>query len=95
LVWFLGKCFPFILGGKHFLKIMKNLEMSLFADYIKFDSQTFDCYIYFATRWLHTRWSAASIYGLFSLISLYFLCLKCLRYFMLNPGSFGPFVFGC
>ena len=26
---------------------IKNLEMSLFADYIKFDPQTFDCYIYF------------------------------------------------
>ena len=33
------------LGGKHFPKIVKNLEMSLFADYIKFDPQTFDCYI--------------------------------------------------
>jgi hypothetical protein len=35
------------LGEKHFPEIMKNLEMSLFADYIKFDSQTFDCCIYF------------------------------------------------
>jgi hypothetical protein len=35
------------LGGKHFQEIVKNLEMSLFADYIKFDPQTFDCYIYF------------------------------------------------
>jgi hypothetical protein len=35
------------LGGKHFPEIVKNLEMSLFADYIKFDPQTFDCYIYF------------------------------------------------
>jgi hypothetical protein len=34
------------LGGKHFLEVVKNLEMSLFADYIKFDPQTFDCYIY-------------------------------------------------
>ena len=34
------------LGGKHFPKDMKNLEISLFADYIKFDPQTFDCYIY-------------------------------------------------
>jgi len=33
------------LGGKHFPKVVKNLEMSLFADYIKFDTQTFDCYI--------------------------------------------------
>jgi len=33
------------LDGKHFSKVMKNLEMSLFADYIKFDAQNFDCYI--------------------------------------------------
>jgi hypothetical protein len=33
------------LGGKHFPEVVKNLEMSLFADYIKFDHQTFDCYI--------------------------------------------------
>jgi hypothetical protein len=33
------------LGGKHFLEVVKNFEMSLFADYIKFDPQTFDCYI--------------------------------------------------
>ena len=33
------------LDGKHFLEVVKNLEMSLFADYIKFDPQTFDCYI--------------------------------------------------
>jgi len=34
------------LNGKHFPEVVKNLEMSLFADYIKFDSQTFNCYIY-------------------------------------------------
>jgi hypothetical protein len=33
------------LDGKHFPEVMKNLEMSLFADYIKFDHQNFDCYI--------------------------------------------------
>lgn len=33
------------LCGKHFPEVVKNLEMSLFADYIKFDPQTFDCYI--------------------------------------------------
>jgi hypothetical protein len=33
------------LGGKHFPEVVKNLEMSLFANYIKFDPQTFDCYI--------------------------------------------------
>jgi len=35
------------LGGKHFLEVVKNLEISLFVDYIKFDPQTFDYYIYF------------------------------------------------
>jgi hypothetical protein len=35
------------LAGKHFPKVVKNLKMSLFADYIKFDPQTFDCYKYF------------------------------------------------
>ena len=35
------------LDGKHFPKVVKNLEMSLFTDYIKFNPQTFDCYIYF------------------------------------------------
>ena len=33
------------LGGKYFPEVVKNLEMSLFADYIKFNPQTFDCYI--------------------------------------------------
>jgi len=33
------------LGGKHFLEVVKKLEMSLFAYYNKFDPQTFDCYI--------------------------------------------------
>jgi hypothetical protein len=28
LAWFSGKCFPFILGGKHFPEVVKNLEMS-------------------------------------------------------------------
>jgi hypothetical protein len=30
LAWFSGKCFPFILGGKHFLEDVKNLEMSYY-----------------------------------------------------------------
>jgi len=30
LTWFSGKCFSFILGGKHFLKFVKNLEMSYY-----------------------------------------------------------------
>jgi hypothetical protein len=33
------------LGRKHFLEVVKNLEMSLFDDYIKFNPQTFDWYI--------------------------------------------------
>jgi len=33
------------LGGKDLSEIVKILEMSLFTDYIKFDPQTFDCYI--------------------------------------------------
>jgi hypothetical protein len=40
------------LDGKHFPEVVKNLEMSLFADYIKFDAQTFDCYIYFVFEYL-------------------------------------------
>ena len=34
-----------VVSEKHFPEVVKNLEMSLFADYIKFDPQTFDCYI--------------------------------------------------
>ena len=44
LAWFSGKCFPENLDGKHFPEVVKNLEMSLFADYIKFDPQTFAIY---------------------------------------------------
>jgi hypothetical protein len=44
---FQGSVFLKNLGGKHFPEVVKNLEMSLFANYIKFDPQTFDCYIYF------------------------------------------------
>ena len=50
------------LGAKHFLKVVKNLEMSLFADYIKFDLQTFDCYIYFV---LNIYFSISSLKILF------------------------------
>jgi hypothetical protein len=28
LAWFSGKYFPFILDGKHFLEVVKNLKMS-------------------------------------------------------------------
>jgi hypothetical protein len=30
LTWFPGKCFPFILSGKHFPEVVKNLEMSYY-----------------------------------------------------------------
>ena len=30
LVWFSGKCFPFILNGKHFPEVVKKLEMSYY-----------------------------------------------------------------
>jgi len=30
LAWFLGKCFAFILDGKHFSKVVKNLEKSYY-----------------------------------------------------------------
>jgi len=30
LAWFPGKCFPFILDGKHFLEVVKNLEISYY-----------------------------------------------------------------
>jgi len=30
LAWFSGKCFPFILGRKHFPEVVKNLEMSYY-----------------------------------------------------------------
>ena len=33
------------LGEKHFPEVVKNLEISLFTDYIKFDPQNFNCYI--------------------------------------------------
>jgi len=33
------------LDRKNFPKVVKNLEISLFVDYIKFDPQTFDCYV--------------------------------------------------
>jgi hypothetical protein len=30
LIWFPEKCFSFIFGGKHFLEVVKNLEMSYY-----------------------------------------------------------------
>jgi hypothetical protein len=48
LAWFPRKCFP----GKYGQKTLsgsceKFRNVILFADYIKFGPQTFDCYIYF------------------------------------------------
>ena len=48
LALFSGKCFPEKFGRK---TLSENYEkfrnVILFADYIKFGPQTFDCYIYF------------------------------------------------
>ena len=62
MAWFAGKCFPKTFDGKHFPKVVKNLEMLLFTDYIKFDPQTFDRYIYFVFN----------IYFQFHLLKFYF-----------------------
>jgi hypothetical protein len=45
LAWFPGKCFPEKFGRKTSCEKFRNVI--LFADYIKFGLQTFDCYIYF------------------------------------------------
>jgi len=48
LDWFLGKCFPEKFGRKTLFESYEKFKnIILFADYIKFDPQTFDCYIYF------------------------------------------------
>jgi len=48
LAWFPGKCFPEKFGRKTFSGSCKKFRnVILFADCIKFDPQTFDCYIYF------------------------------------------------
>jgi hypothetical protein len=46
--WFSGKCFPEKFGRKILSRSCEKFRnVILFADYIKFDPQTFDCYIYF------------------------------------------------
>jgi len=48
LAWFPGKCFPEKFGRKTLSgSCEKFRNVILFADYIKFGLQTFDCYIYF------------------------------------------------
>jgi hypothetical protein len=48
LAWFLEKCFPEKFERKTFSgSCEKFRKVILFADYIKFGHQTFDCYIYF------------------------------------------------
>jgi len=47
LAWFPVKCFPEKFERKTlFESYEKFRNVILFADYIKFDPQTFDCYIY-------------------------------------------------
>ena len=51
LAWFLGKCFPEKFERKTLSGSCKKFRnVILFADYIKFDLQTFDCYIYFVLK---------------------------------------------
>ena len=50
------------LRRKQFPKVVKNLEISLFTYYTKFDPQTYDCYIYFV---LNIYFSTSSIKILF------------------------------
>jgi hypothetical protein len=48
LAWFSGKCFPRKFGRKTLSESCEKFRnVILFADYIKFGPQTFDCYIYF------------------------------------------------
>jgi hypothetical protein len=48
LAWFPEKCFPEKFGRKTLSgSCEKFRNVILFADYIKFGLQTFDCYIYF------------------------------------------------
>ena len=48
LARFLKKCFPEKFGWKILSRSCEKFRnVILFADYIKFNPQTFDCYIYF------------------------------------------------
>jgi hypothetical protein len=48
LAWFPEKCFPEKFGRKTLFESCEKFKnIILFADYIKFGPQTFDCYIYF------------------------------------------------
>jgi len=48
LVWFPEKLFPKKFGRKTLSRSCEKFRnVILFANYIKFDPQTFDCYIYF------------------------------------------------
>ena len=48
LTWFSGKCFPKKFRRKTLSESCEKFRnIILFADYIKFGPQTFDCYIYF------------------------------------------------
>jgi hypothetical protein len=49
LAWFPGKCFPEKFGRKTLSGSCEKFKnVILFADYIKFDPQTFDLNIYFS-----------------------------------------------
>ena len=68
------------LRGKHFPKVVKKLEMSLFVDYIKFDPQTFDCYIYFV---LNIYFSISSLKILFLILTLVLIFIIAICFFLI------------
>jgi hypothetical protein len=68
------------LGGKHFPEVVKNLEISLFADYINFDPQTFDCYIYFVLN-IYFSISSLKIYFYINFGSYFYNCYLLFPYY--------------
>jgi len=58
LTWFPGKCFPEKFKQKTLSGSCEKIRnVILFADYIKFGPQTFDCYIYFVLNIYFSIWS--------------------------------------
>jgi len=76
LTWFSEKCFPENFGRKTlFGSYEKFRNVILFADYIKFGPQTFDCYIYFV---LNIYFSISSLKFFFILtLVLIFIIIIC------------------
>jgi len=80
LIWFPEKYFPFILGGKHFSESCEKFRnVILSADYIKFDPQTFDCYIYFV---LNICFSISSLRNLIFILTLILIFIIIICFFL-------------